>query len=111
MRLAALATMLLPTLAYAQNGQWQDAEICSAGVATYFFLKEQPSYRGQSGPWHSFTSARGNNYDCRVGQEHIIFRWVNSDAGQMSSQSTRFQISGSELIVTTDMDERSFLHR
>lgn len=111
LRIVPLLALVSVTSAYALNGPWTDAKICSAGVSTYFFLETQPSYLGQSGAWHSFKSASGNTYDCRIGQAKIIFRWINNVSGSMSSDSTRFSISGVELTVTTNMDEKVFVHR
>ena len=102
--LLATASFLSITPVVAQDQAWPDHIICSAGVYHYFMLDGTASFRTE-GPWESwigFRSPSGYDYDCRVEDDVIAFRW-NNDCENLDSRSTTFEIDEDILTIEGDM--------
>ncbi len=103
---AAVSLAALPALA--DTDSWDDRDICRAAVKTYFFLKEPPADAADQEGYFGFVSAKGNVYTCRLAGERAVFRWLTKSGEPMRSEVTRFRVSGSVLVITTDMSTKTF---
>ncbi|WP_155924062.1 hypothetical protein [Mesorhizobium sp. L103C119B0] len=100
---------LFSSSALAQTTSWPEAQICSAGTYTYFFLESPPRLLGNSGKAYRFQSAAGHIYDCELNGDRVNFTWNNAVSGAMSSHSTKYQVAGEELTIVTDLVKNVFV--
>lgn len=105
--IVALVISFLATQAVA-NVSWTDREICRAATKTYFWLSQLPSDGPDQGNYMGFMSSKPNYYTCRVDGNVAEFKWVNNSSEKMRSRSTKIEIDGSKLTITSDMKTESF---
>ncbi len=91
-----------------QGFVWNDVSICRAALKTYFFLKELPEFRNTQERLHIFESNSGNSYACSINGSVAEFIWLNQQGKTMTSKSTLFSFSNSNLEVISDMQTEIF---
>ena len=95
---AFTALAVATTFAFGKDFRWSNDLVCQAGVHAYFYLRQPPRRIGNVDDKLVFRSASGATYDCQVRGNAFLLNWKN-DTGPMSSNSTKFEISGSTLTV------------
>ncbi len=87
---------------------WDEVEICSAAMQTYFFLDSSPSLIQENAKVYEFRSQAGNVYSCFIARNVVAFEWINRQGEKMFSSSTQFSVAGATLRIVSDLQTKTF---
>lgn len=85
-----------------------NAEICKAGVATYFYLKVLPDLIGSGDGKFTFESKSSNEYKCWVDGNKIMFKWKNNQGQTMNNKGVYFSVDNEVITVDGDLYPKEF---
>ncbi len=108
MRICFVIAVCLAATQLAASENWSKREICRAATKVYFFLSDLPKDAADKSFFMGFLSSTGNYYFCRLDGLKAEFMWRDASGEEKSSSVTTFEVSGSALMIKSDLQSETF---